>query len=68
MKGVRVLRALLVGFLVGFAAIGWLRLSAGERTGAHLTRASAMTPGAAVDHVAMPVECRGAHLPVQVLI
>ncbi|PZU45352.1 MAG: hypothetical protein DI568_13970 [Sphingomonas sp.] len=54
--GSQVLRAVVVGFILGFALIGVLRLSAAASTGTQLTSTSALRSGAAIDKVAAP-EC-----------
>lgn len=46
------LRAVLVGFLLGFAVVGGVRLSQGGGDGPQLTSAQALHRGAALDHVA----------------
>ncbi len=61
------LRAVVVGFLLGFALVGVFRLSETKVDGAQLTSAQALHRGAAIDHVAeqpCPVDRR----PVLVLI
>jgi hypothetical protein len=63
-----VLRAVLVGFVLGFALIGLARVSADDRSGAKLTRTSAMARGAALDHVAQQQPCRKTAYPRQILI
>lgn len=47
-----VLRAVLVGFLLGFGLVGGVRLSQGGGDGPQLTSAQALHRGAALDHVA----------------
>ena len=46
------LRAVLVGFVLGFAMIGGIRLAEAGDKGAQLTSAQALHRGAALDHVA----------------
>ena len=48
------LRAVVVGFILGFALIGVLRLSSTASNGTQLTSTSALRSGAAIDKVAAP--------------
>lgn len=61
------LRAVLVGFLLGFAVVGVVRLSDSGARGAQLTSAQALHRGAALDHVAGE-DCPRDRRPVLVLI
>ena len=49
--GLAVLRALVVGFILGFALVGVLRLTGLRDSGAQLASTSGLRPGAAIDHV-----------------
>jgi hypothetical protein len=61
------LRAVVVGFVLGFALVGVFRLSESEAERAQLTSAQALHRGAAIDHVA-DEPCLHDRRPVLVLI
>lgn len=61
------LRAIVVGFILGFALVGALRLSAGREEGAMLAETSALKPGAAANFVGLHAGCTHAW-PVPVLV
>ncbi|TPE59428.1 hypothetical protein FJQ54_13115 [Sandaracinobacter neustonicus] len=48
------LRAVVVGFILGFALIGVMRLSAAGNSGPQLTSTSGLRSGAAIDRVMVP--------------
>lgn len=63
------LRAVLVGFILGFALVGVFRVAAPADQGPQLTSGHLLHPGAAVDHVARDHEAgRGCKDGLQRLI
>lgn len=60
------LRAVVVGFVIGFALVGAFRLAQPDAQGAQLTSAQVLRRGAAVDHVA-DQPCERDRRPVLVL-
>jgi hypothetical protein len=60
------MRAVMVGFVLGFAIVGGFRLVQPSADGAQLTSAQALRRGAAVDHVA-DKPCERDRRPVLVL-
>lgn len=61
------LRAVVVGFVIGFLAVGGMRLSQPQADGAQLTSAQALHRGAALDHVA-DEPCETDRRPILLLI
>lgn len=61
------LRAVVVGFVVGFLAVGAFRLSQPDEDRAQLTSAQALNRGAALDHVA-DEPCAKDRRPILLLI
>jgi hypothetical protein len=50
-KGSALLKAVVIGFVLGFALVGGARLAESGERGAQLTSGHVLHPGAAFDHV-----------------